>query len=42
MLLFVSFMYSKKRTGAGTERCGTPDVTEVLSDRLPLTETLRF
>ena len=40
MLLFVSFMYSKKRTGPRTEPCGTPDVTHVLSDRMPLTEIL--
>ena len=41
MLLFMSFMY-RKRTGARTEPCGTPDVTHVLSDRVPLTETLCF
>ena len=39
MLLFMSFMYSRKRTGSRTEPCGTPDV---LSDRVPLTETLCF
>ena len=37
---FMSFMQSKKRTGPRTEPCGTPDVTSVLSDRAPLTETL--
>ena len=42
MLLFMSFMYSRKRTGPRTEPCGTPDVTHVLSDRAPLTETLCF
>ena len=46
MLLFMSFMYSRKRTGPRTEpcgpQCGTPDVTHVLSDRVPLTETLCF
>ena len=40
MLLVMSFMYSRKRTGPRTEPCGTPDVTHVLSDRDPLTETL--
>ena len=35
-------MYSRKRTGPRTEPCGTPDVTHVLSDRAPLTETLCF
>ena len=40
MLLFMSFMYSRKRTGPRTEPCGTPVVTHVLSDRVPLTETL--
>ena len=40
MLLFMSFMYSRKRTGPRTEPCGTSDVTHVLSDRVPLTETL--
>ena len=42
MLLFVSFMYSRKRIGPRTEPSGTPDVTNVLSDRVPLTETLCF
>ena len=42
MLLFMSFMYSRKRTGPRTEPCGTPDVTHVLSDRVPLTETPCF
>ena len=42
MLLFMSFMYSRKRTGPRTEPCGTPDVIHVLSDRAPLTETLVF
>ena len=36
MLLFMSFMYSRKRTDPRTEPCGTPDVTHVLSDRVPL------
>ena len=37
-------MYSKKSIGPRTEPCGTPDVTSVMSDRAPLTETrwLRF
>ena len=37
-------MYSKKSIGPRTEPCGTPDVTSVVSDRAPLTETrcLRF
>ena len=39
MLLFASFMYSRKRAGPRTEPCSTPDVTHVLSDRHPLTET---
>ena len=30
MLLFMSFIYSRKRTGPRTESCGTPDVTHVL------------
>ena len=42
MLLLMPFMYSRKRTGPWTEPCGTPDVTHVLSDRVPLTETLCF
>ena len=39
-----SLMYSKKSIGPRTEPCGTPDVTSVVSDRAPLTETrcLRF
>ena len=40
MLLFMSCMYSRRRTGPRTEPCGTPNVTHVLSDRDPLTETL--
>ena len=34
----------KKSIGPRTEPCGTPDVTSVVSDRAPLTETrfLRF
>ena len=41
MLLFMSLIYSRTRTGPRTtEPCGTPDVTHVLSDRDPLTETL--
>ena len=43
MLLFMSFMYNRKRTDPRTEPCvGTPDVTHVFSDRAPLTETLCF
>ena len=42
MLLSMSFMYSRKITGPRTEPCGTPDVTHVLSDSVPLTETLCF
>ena len=40
----MSLMYSKKSIGPRTEPCGTPDVTYVMSDRAPLTETrcLRF
>ena len=40
----MSFVYSKKSIGPRTERCGTPDVTYVMSDKAPLTETrcLRF
>ena len=40
MMLFISFMYSRKRTGPRTEPCVTPDVTHALSDRVPLTKTL--
>ena len=40
MLLFMSFMYSRTTTGPRTEPYGTPDVTHVLSNRAPLTETL--
>ena len=40
MLLFMSFMYHRKRTSPRTEACGTPDVTHVLPDRDPLTETV--
>ena len=37
-------MYSKTPIGPRTEPCGTPDVTSVMSDSAPLTETrcLRF
>ena len=37
-------MYNKKSIGPRPEPCGTPDVTSVMSDRAPLTETrcLRF
>ena len=42
MFVFMSFMYSRKRTGPRTEPCGTPDVTHALSDRVPLTETHCF
>ena len=40
----MSLMYSKKSVGPRTEPYGTPDVTSVMSDRAPLTETrcLRF
>ena len=40
----MSLMYSKKSIGPRTEPSGTPDVTSVMSDRAPLTETrcLRF
>ena len=40
----MSLMYSNKSIGPRTEPCGTPDVTSVMSDRAPLTETrcLRF
>ena len=40
----MSLMYGKKNIGPRTELCGTPDVTSVMSDRAPLTETrcLRF
>ena len=40
----MSLVYSKKSIGPRTEPCGTPDVTSVMSDRAPLTETrcLRF
>ena len=40
----MSLMYSKKSIGPRTEPCGTPDVTSVMSDRAPFTETrcLRF
>ena len=44
MFSLMSLMYSKKSIGPRTEPCGTPDVTSVVSDRAPLTETrcLRF
>ena len=42
MLLFMSFMYSRLKTSSRTEPCGSRDVTHVLSDRVPLTETLCF
>ena len=44
MFPLMSLMYSKKSIGPRTEPCGTPDVTSVVSDRAPLTETrcLRF
>ena len=32
-------MYCKKSISPRTEPCGTPDVTYVVSDRAPLTET---
>ena len=39
MFSLMSLMYSKKSIGPRTEPCGTPDVTAVVSDRAPLTET---
>ena len=39
MFSLMSLMYSKKSTGPRSEPCGTPDVTSVVSDRAPLTET---
>ena len=44
MFSLMSLMYSKKSIGPRTEPCETPDVTYVVSDRAPLTETrcLRF
>ena len=44
MFSLMSLMYSRKSIGPRTEPCGTPDVTSVMSDRAPLTETrcLRF
>ena len=39
MFSLMSLMYSKKSIGPRTEPCGTPDVTYVVSDRAPLTET---
>ena len=39
MFSFMSLLYSKKSMGPRTEPCGTPDVTAVMSDRAPLTET---
>ena len=44
MVSLMSLMYSKKSAGPRTEPCGAPDVTYVVSDRAPLTETrcLRF
>ena len=44
MFSMMSLMYGKKSIGPRTEPCGTPDVTSVVSDRAPLTETrcLRF
>ena len=44
MFSLMSLMYSKKSIGPRTDPCGTPDVTSVMSDRAPLTETrcLRF
>ena len=40
----MSLMCSKKSIGPRTEPCGTPDVTSMMADRAPLTETrcLRF
>ena len=42
--MLMSLIYSKKSIGPRTEPCGTSDVTSVVSDRAPLTETrcLRF
>ena len=44
MFSLMSLMDSKKSIGPRTDPCGTPDVTSVMSDRAPLTETrcLRF
>ena len=44
MFSLMSLMYSMKSIGPRTVPCGTPDVTSVVSDRAPLTETrcLRF
>ena len=44
MFSLMSLMYSKKNIGPRTDPYGTPDVTSVMSDRAPLTETrcLRF
>ena len=42
MLLFMSFIYSRTRTGPRIEPYGTPGVTHVLSYRVPLTEILCF
>ena len=36
----MSLMYRKKSIGPRTEPYGTPDVTSVMSDRAPLTETV--
>ena len=42
--LLMSLIYNKNSIGPRTEPCGIPDVTSVMSDRAPLTETrcLRF
>ena len=44
MFSLMLLMYSKQSIGPRTEPCGTPDVTSVMSNRAPLTETrcLRF
>ena len=44
MFSLMSLIYSKKSIGPRIVPCGTPDVTYVVSDRAPLTETrcLRF
>ena len=39
IFVVMSLMYSKKSIGPRTEPCGTPDVTYVMSNRAPSTET---
>ena len=40
VVVYVIYVYQKKNWSYRTEPCGTPDITHVLSDRDPLTETL--